>query len=53
MLWCMQEAAAGALDDKETAKHIIASKYIDECLLNAMAATAINRINKGDYRQVC
>lgn len=31
---------------------IIATKYIDECLMNAAAATGVNRINSGDYRQV-
>lgn len=49
----MQEAHIAALDEQAVAKHVIATKYIDECLLNAMCATAINRINQGDYRQVC
>lgn len=33
-----------------TAQDIIATKYIDECLMNAVAAVNINTINKGDYR---
>lgn len=49
----VQEAHITALGEQEVAKHVIATKYIDECLLNAMCATAINRINQGDYRQVC
>eukprot|EP00195_Chlamydomonas_chlamydogama_P015189 CAMPEP_0202889950 /NCGR_PEP_ID=MMETSP1392-20130828/486_1 /ASSEMBLY_ACC=CAM_ASM_000868 /TAXON_ID=225041 /ORGANISM="Chlamydomonas chlamydogama, Strain SAG 11-48b" /LENGTH=285 /DNA_ID=CAMNT_0049573403 /DNA_START=205 /DNA_END=1059 /DNA_ORIENTATION=- len=35
-----------------TAQDIIATKYMDETLMNALAATSVNRINKGDYRQV-
>lgn len=31
---------------------IIATKYTDETLLNAVMATNVNRINQGDYRQV-
>ncbi len=34
----------------QTAQDIIATKYLDECLLNAVAAVNINTINKGDYR---
>ena len=37
----------------QTAQDIIATKYLDECLLNAVAAVNINTINKGDYRRVC
>jgi hypothetical protein len=31
---------------------VIATRYIDESLLNAMAATNVNSIQSGDYRQV-
>lgn len=31
---------------------VIATRYIDESLLNAMAATNVNSIQGGDYRQV-
>jgi hypothetical protein len=30
----------------------LATRYIDDTLLAAMAATNVNTINKGDYRQV-
>lgn len=39
-------------DDVSRSKDIIATKYIDESLLNAMNSTAVNTINSGDYRQV-
>lgn len=32
--------------------HVLTTKYLDELLMNAMNATNVNRINKGDYRQV-
>jgi hypothetical protein len=35
----------------QTGQDIIATKYLDECLLNAVAMVGINTINKGDYRQ--
>jgi hypothetical protein len=31
---------------------VIATQYIDESLQNAMAATNVNSIQSGDYRQV-
>jgi hypothetical protein len=31
----------------------IATRYIDESLLNAMSMTSVNTIQSGEYRQVC
>eukprot|EP00879_Flechtneria_rotunda_P028693 GHRR01030903.1.p1 GENE.GHRR01030903.1~~GHRR01030903.1.p1 ORF type:complete len:432 (+),score=161.51 GHRR01030903.1:347-1642(+) len=45
-------AASSSEAQQEVAMNVIATRYIDECLLNAMAATNVNSIHSGDYRQV-
>lgn len=39
-------------DEQKQLLDVIATRYIDESLLNAMAATNVNSIQSGDYRQV-
>lgn len=38
--------------ERACAMDAIATKYLDECLANAVSAVGINTINQGDYRQV-
>jgi hypothetical protein len=47
-------ALAESCGSRKAACDVISTQYIDESMMNAMAATNVSTINKGeDYRQVC
>lgn len=48
------EADSGQMPiSREAALDVLATRYVDEALLNALAATSTNTIEGGDYRWVC